>query len=109
MITGCGGGSAASHPPPPVPTISSISSSSITARGPESTLTVNGPGFVDGLDFRSRNHAARRVFDYTCNPPRRLRASGNSECANHQEKQHPRKRMRVPEEHRFCLLQDKCP
>ncbi len=40
--------------------------------------------FVDGLDFCSRNHAARSVFDYTCDPPRRLAC-----CAfRHANKQH---------------------
>ena len=108
-ITGWGGGSAAPPPPPPAPTISSISPSSIAAGGPDSTLRVNGPGFVDGLDFRSRNHTARAASHFPRDPAHRLRARGNSECANHQEKQHPPKRKRIPEEHRFYLTQDKYP
>lgn len=50
LLSGCAGGGGSSTPPPPqsnpVPTISSISPSSLTEGATATTVTVNGTGFI---------------------------------------------------------------
>jgi len=55
LMLGCGGANSGSPPPPApsaVPTVSSISPSSVTAGGAAFTLTVNGSNFVNGATVR---------------------------------------------------------
>ena len=55
LMLGCGGANSGSPPPPApsaVPTVSSISPSSVTAGGAGFTLSVNGSNFTNGATVR---------------------------------------------------------